>query len=64
MIDREHAFALVRQAQLAGLSRGAIYYEPKALPERDLLNPHGAQVGRKHVVSLMRRMGGEAILSY
>jgi putative transposase len=37
MIDREHDLPLVRQAALVGLSRGAIYYEPRALPERDLL---------------------------
>ena len=36
MIDREHALPLVRQAVLVGLSRGAIYYEPRPLPERDL----------------------------
>jgi putative transposase len=36
MIDREHRLPLVRQAVLVGLSRGAIYYEPKPLPQRDL----------------------------
>lgn len=85
MIDREHGLPLVRQAVLVGLSRGAIYYEPRALPERDLLlmrrmdelhlehpfagsrmlrdllNQEGHQVGRKHVATLMRRMGIEAI---
>lgn len=85
MIDREHDLPLVRQALLVGLSRGAIYYEPRALPERDLrlmrridelhlehpfagsrmlrdlLNLDGHRVGRKHVVTLMRRMGIEAI---
>jgi putative transposase len=85
MIDREHKLPLVRQAVLVGLSRGAIYYEPRALPERDLrlmrrmdelhlehpfagsrmlrdlLNQDGHRVGRKHVATLMRRMGIEAI---
>jgi putative transposase len=85
MIDRTHALSLVRQAVLVGLSRGAIYYEPKPLPEndlklmrridelhlehpfagsrmlRDLLNQEGHAVGRKHVATLMRRMGIEAI---
>lgn len=37
MINREHDLPLIRQAVLLGLSRGAIYYEPRPLPERDLL---------------------------
>ncbi len=85
MIDREHDLPLTRQATLVGLSRGAIYYEPRPLPEgdlrlmrrmdelhlehpfagsrmlRDLLNLENIQVGRKHVATLMRRMGIEAI---
>ena len=85
MIDRKHRLPLVRQAVLVGLSRGAIYYEPKPLPERDLqlmrridelhleypfagsrmlrdlLNQEGHQLGRKHVTTLMQRMGIEAI---
>ncbi len=85
MIDRGHRLPLVRQAVLVGLSRGAIYYEPKPLPERDLelmrridelhldypfagsrmlrdlLNTEGHAVGRKHVATLMKRMGIEAI---
>ena len=85
MIDREHELPLVRQAVLVGLSRGAIYYEPRPLPEadlqlmrrmdelhlehpfagsrmlRDLLNREGHDVGRRHVATLMRRMGIEAI---
>ena len=31
---------------------------------RDLLNPEGHRVGRKHVRTLMRRMGIEAIYSF
>jgi putative transposase len=85
MIDREHELPLVRQAVLVGLSRGAIYYEPRPLPERDLqlmrridelhlehpfagsrmlrdlLNAEGHGVGRRHVATLMKRMGIEAI---
>ncbi len=85
MIDREHDLPLTRQATLVGLSRGAIYSEPRPLPEgdlrlmrrmdelhlehpfagsrmlRDLLNLENIQVGRKHVATLMRRMGIEAI---
>ena len=37
MIDREHKLPLIRQAVLVGLSRGAIYYEPRPLPEGDLM---------------------------
>ncbi len=85
MMDRDHDLPLVRQAALVGLSRGAIYYQAKPLPERDLalmrrmdalhlehpfagsrllrdlLNLEGQAVGRKHVATLMRRMGIEAI---
>jgi len=85
MIDREHNLPLIRQAELVGLSRGAIYYQPRPLPEadlqlmrridelhlehpfagsrmlRDLLRQDGYAVGRKHVATLMRRMGIEAI---
>jgi putative transposase len=85
MIDREHELPLVRQAMLVGISRGAIYYEARPLPERDLklmrridelhlehpfagsrmlgdlLNAEGHWIGRRHVASLMKRMGIEAI---
>ncbi|HEY6642473.1 MAG TPA: IS3 family transposase [Povalibacter sp.] len=85
MIDREHELPLVRQAVLVGLSRGAIYYEPRPLPERDLqlmrridelhlehpfagsrmlrdlLNAEAQAVGRRHVSTLIKRMGIEAI---
>jgi putative transposase len=85
MIDRGHELPLVRQAVLVGLSRGAIYYEPRPVSERDLklmrqidelhlehpfagsrmlrdlLNNEGHTVGRRHVATLMKRMGIEAI---
>ncbi len=85
MIDREDALPLTRQAALVGLSRGAIYYEPRPVPERDLLLmrrmdelhleypfagtrmlrdllvAEGYPVGRRHVGTLMQRMGIEAI---
>ena len=85
MIDREHALPVVRQAELAGISRGAVYYLPRPVPEadrrlmrridelhlehpfagarmlRDLLNREGFKVGRKHVATLMARMGIEAL---
>ena len=87
MIDREHALPVVRQAELAGISRGAVYYLPRPVSEadqrlmrridelhlehpfagarmlRDLLNREGFEVGRKHVATLMARMGIEALLS-
>ena len=85
MIDREHELPLKRQAELAGISRGSVYYLPqptspadlalmRAIDElhlelpfagsrmlRDLLNQEGIVVGRKHVATLMRRMGIEAL---
>lgn len=85
MINRDHELPLVRQAVLVGLSRGALYYEARPLPEqdlklmrrmdelhlehpfagsrmlRDLLNAEGHSVGRRHVATLMKRMGIEAI---
>lgn len=81
MIDRRHALSLSRQAELVGISRGSIYYEPRPVSARDLvlmqrldrlhleypfagarllrdlLNQEGHKVGRKHVRTLMQRMG-------
>jgi len=85
MIDREHELPLKRQAELAGISRGSVYYVPKptsaadlalmrAIDElhlehpfagarmlRDMLKVRGFDVGRKHVATLMRRVGIEAL---
>lgn len=36
MTDRKHGLPLRRQAELLDLSRGCLYYEPKAVPEADL----------------------------
>ena len=36
MIDRGHALPLVTQAQQLGISRGSIYYLPRAVPDSDL----------------------------
>jgi putative transposase len=36
MIDREHPLSLTRQAKLLQISRGAVYYQPRPLSERDL----------------------------
>ena len=85
MIDREHALSVVRQAELAGLSRSSVYYLPRVASQadqalmkridaihleypfagarmlRDLLAREGSQVGRRHVSTLMARMGIEAL---
>lgn len=85
MIDRDHALPLRRQAELAGISRGSVYYLPKSTSEadlalmrvidelhlehplagarmlRDMLKARGFEVGRKHVATLMRHIGIEAL---
>ena len=85
MMDSTHALSISRQAQLAGISRGSVYYVPKsvgavdlglmrrldALPLehpfmgarmlRDQLTREGYTVGRKHVGTLMARMGMKAL---
>lgn len=85
MIDRSHALPVVRQAQLAGLSRASVYYLPRATSDadqqlmkridaihlehpfagarmlRDLLAREGLNIGRRHVGTLMAKMGIEAL---
>ena len=85
MIDPTHALSISRQAQLAGISRGSVYYVPKSVSAADLvlmrrldelhlehpfmgarmlrdqLNREGFDVGRKHVGTLMKRMGMAAL---
>jgi putative transposase len=85
MIDRNHALPIARQAELVGISRGNVYYLPRAVSEadqrmmkridalnlaypfagsrmlRDMLNREGFDVGRRHVSTLMERMGIEAL---
>src|SRR6202162_1811710 len=85
MIDRGHNLPLGRQAELLGLSRSTLYYEPRPVPAaelaimrridelhlnypfagsrmlRDLLRHRGLEIGRRHIRTLMRRMGIEAI---
>jgi len=36
MIDRTHALPVKRQAELAGISRGTVYYQPEPLSDADL----------------------------
>jgi len=85
MIDPNHELPVTRQAELVGISRAAVYYVPRPVPEVDLalqrridalhlehpfagsrllkklLRAEGYEVGRKHVATLMRRMGIEAL---
>ena len=85
MIDREHALPIARQAQLLGMSRGAVYYLARPLSAADLalmrridelhlehpfmgarmlrrqLAREEVYVGRRHIATLMRRMGIEAL---
>ncbi|MFN8737451.1 MAG: IS3 family transposase [Betaproteobacteria bacterium] len=85
MIDRKHTLPIARQAELLGISRGAVYYLPQPASAadlrlmrridelhlehpflgarllRDVLNREGFAVGRKHVATLMRRMGIEPL---
>ena len=85
MIDREHDLPIARQAEALSISRGSIYYRPRAVSAKDLaimrridelhlqfpfagsrmlrglLAGEGIKVGRRHVVTLMKRMGIEAL---
>jgi putative transposase len=85
MIDRDDALPITRQAQLLGMSRGAVYYLPRPIGAADLalmrridelhlehpfmgarmlrrhLQREGVQVGRRHIATLMQRMGIEAL---
>lgn len=85
MIDARHALSISRQAQLAGISRGSVYYLPKPVGAADLalmrridalhlehpfmgarmlrdqLRREDFKIGRKHVGTLMKRMGIEAL---
>ena len=85
MIDRDHKLPITRQAELLGISRGAVYYLPRPISPAELalmrridelhldhpfmgarqlrrqLAREGAHVGRRHVGTLMRLMGIEAL---
>jgi putative transposase len=85
MINREHDLSIARQAEALSISRGSVYYLPRAVPPRDLsimrrldelhlqfpfagsrmlrglLAGEGIRVGRRHVATLMKRMGIEAL---
>ena len=85
MIDRGAEVPVKHQAELLDLSRSSVYYEPRAISDRDLvlmrrldelhlqwpfygsrklaaqLQREAQEVGRRHVTTLMRRMGIEAM---
>jgi putative transposase len=85
MIDREHELPVSTQAKVLNISRGSVYYQPRPVPERDLilmrrmdelhlnypfagarmlcglLNGEDLKVGRKHVATLMKKMGIAAL---
>ena len=85
MIDPEHDLPITQQAEVLGISRSTVYYQPRPFSAedlwlmrqidemhlnypfagsrmlRDLLSHQGLEVGRRHIRTLMRRMGIEAI---
>src|SRR5262249_1135424 len=71
MIDRGHDLPISKQAEVLRISRGSVYYLPRPVPEADLaimrrldrlhLAAEGCKIGRRHVKTLMRRMGIEAL---
>jgi putative transposase len=85
MIDPEHDLPIKQQAEVLGISRSTVYYEPRPISEEDLrfmrrldelhlnypfagsrmlrglLWQRGLKVGRRHIKTLMKRMGIEAI---
>lgn len=86
MIDPKHEVSITRQAELLGISRAAVCYVPRPIPEadlalmrridelhleypfagartlRDLLEQESIYAGRKHIGTLMARMGIEALV--
>ena len=86
MIDPKHELSVTRQAELVGISRAAVYYVPRPIPQadlelqrridevhleypfagartlRDLFEQEGIYAGRKHIGTLMARMGIEALV--
>lgn len=85
MIDKSHDLSITRQAQLMNISRGSVYYLPKATSSADLaimrridelhlehpfmgarmlcrqLKRERIDIGRRHVATLMSRMGIQAL---
>src|SRR3954463_8482442 len=85
MIDRSHDLPITKQAKVLNVSRGSVYYRPRAPSSadlalmrrmdelhldfpfagsrmlRDLLIAEGFRTGRRHVATLMKRMGIQAV---
>src|SRR6266436_3949685 len=73
MIDREHDLSVTKQAEILRISRGSVYYMQRldrlhleypfagSRMLRGLLALQGCKIGRRHVKTLMRRMGIEAL---
>ena len=76
MIDREHDLSVTKQAEILRISRGSVYYLPRPVSSEDLeirmdlvagfrlrraRTAIGCKIGRRHVKTLMRRMGIEAL---
>jgi putative transposase len=85
MIDPEHDLPIKQQAEVLGISRSTVYYDPRPISDEDLwlmrrldelhlnypfagsrmlrglLWQQGLEVGRRHIKTLMKRMGIEAI---
>ena len=85
MIDRKHDLSISKQAEVLNISRGSVYYLPRAVSASDLevmrrldrlhlefpfagsrmlrglLAAEGCKIGRRHVKTLMKRMGIEAL---
>jgi putative transposase len=85
MIDAGAKLSISKQARILGISRGAVYYQPRPVSDADLklmsridrlhldhpfagsgmlqgiLVQEGFRVGRKHVRTLMKRMGIAAL---
>ena len=85
MIDRDNNLTIKGQAELLGLSRGSVYYLPRAVSAvdralmrridelhlehpfmgarmlREQLRREGIKAGRRHIGTLMQRMGIQAL---
>ena len=85
MIDPEHDLPIKQQAEVLGISRSTVYYEPRPISDEDLrlmrridelhlnypftgirmlrglLWQLGLAVGRRHIKTLLKRMGIDAI---
>ena len=74
MIAPEHALPIKRQAELAGISRGAVYYLPREACEADcrliygadytpwLLAPLAEAARGSMITAVGEQAGGEAVL--